>query len=129
MDNVKFNYRYRDAGNYKKRGSVVFSNPEHLSLGAITKALHEDFLSDGLFIAHQIRIPEVFLAVDGGVTEDDHCFHEFDAVETSSKTPNDTHHRSIREFINEVNREAKTGWQAFDPHDRVRLVGGPAMNR
>lgn len=126
MNNIKFKYLYRDAGNYKKRGGVVFSDPDDLAIGAITKALQRSFLADGLFIAHQIRIPEVFLSADDGVTEDDHCFHEFDSVEVSSEVPNDMHRRSIREFIVEVMREGNRGWQAFDPHDRFFPACGRA---
>jgi len=125
MNNIKFNYLYRDAGNYKKWADIVFSNPERLTIGAITKALGGSFLADGLFIAQQVRVPEVFLSAEGGVTEDDHCFHEFDSVEVSSEIPTDAHHRSIREFVAEVNREGKLGWQAFDPHVRFLRVAGP----
>jgi hypothetical protein len=117
MDNIKFNYIYRDAGNYKKWAGVVFSNPDRLTLGAIMNALVSSFLTDGLFIAHQIRIPEVFLSAEDGVTEDDHCFNEFVAVESTSKIPNDQFCRSISEFTAEVTKEGKRGWQAFDPHD------------
>ena len=125
MNNIKFKYLYRDAGNYKKRAGVVFSNPDDLTIGAITKALGRSLLADGLFIAHQIRIPEAFLSAEDGVTEDDHCFHEFEDLEVSSEMPNDMHRRSIREFIAEVMREGKRGWQAFDPRDRFFLEGGP----
>src|SRR5258708_20408178 len=102
MKNIKFNYLYRDAGNYKKWGNVVFANSDYLNIGAIAEALQGSFLADGLFVAHQICIPEVFLSAEDGITEDDHCFHEFDTVEVSSEIPNDTHHRSIKEFIAEI---------------------------
>lgn len=61
MPNIKFSYFYRDAGNYKKWANVVFSNPDGLTLEAAMKALKGAFLQDGLFIAHQVRVPEVFL--------------------------------------------------------------------
>jgi len=32
MPNIKFNYLYRDAGNYKHYGSVIFASPNDLSL-------------------------------------------------------------------------------------------------
>jgi hypothetical protein len=119
MDNIKFNYLYRDAGNYKKWAEVVFSNPDRLALEATTKALRDAFLQDGLFIAHQVRLPEAFFSIEGDATSDDHCFHEFDAVEISLEIPNDRHARSISQFIAEVKREAERGWMAFDPHDRL----------
>src|ERR1700693_4901555 len=102
MNNIKFSYLYRDAGNYKKWAYVIFSNPDCLTLEVITKTLQGSFLADGLFIAHQVRLPQAFFSSERGVTEDDHCYHEFDAVEVSSEIPNDRHSRSIAKFITEV---------------------------
>jgi hypothetical protein len=62
MGNIKFHYLYRDGSNYRKWGEVVFFDADDLPLGLITKRLQKLFLEDGLFIAHQVRIPEVFLA-------------------------------------------------------------------
>lgn len=117
MNNIKFSYLYRDAGNYKKWADIIFSNPDGLTVEAVKKALIEAFSQDALFIAHQIRIPEAFLFDRGKATSDDHCFHELDSVELSTEVPNDTHSRSIGQFIAEVKREAQRGWLAFDPHD------------
>lgn len=119
MDNVKFNYLYRDAGNYKKWADVVFSNPEKLALEATTNALRDAFLPDGLFIASQVRVPEAFFSTKGEATSDDHCFHEFDAAEMTLEHPNDSHSRSISEFIAEIRREAERGWMTFDPNNRL----------
>jgi hypothetical protein len=117
MGNINFKYLYRDAGNYKKWGAVVFSNPECLTTSEVTKALGENFLVDGLFVAHQVHVPEVFFSTEADVTGDDHCYHEFDAVEESSSAPTDKRDRSIGEFIAEVAREAQRGWESFDPSD------------
>ena len=119
MDNIKFSYLYRDSGNYKKWAEVIFSNPDGLPLEAVTKALEDAFLPDGLFIAHQIRIPEAFLFDQGDASSDDHCFHELDSVESTVEAPTDGHSRSISRFLAEVNKEAKRGWLTFDPHDRL----------
>jgi len=119
MDNTKFNYLYRDAGNYKKWGSVVFANPDGLTLDSIRWALQSAFLQDGLFIAEQIRLRDVFFFAEGNTTSDDHCFHEFDGVEATLEVPHDKHSRTIGQFIVECQREAKRGWMAFDCHDRA----------
>jgi hypothetical protein len=119
MDNVKFHYLYRDGSNYKKWASVVFSNGDRLPIEAATRSLGEAFLEDGIFIAHQVRVPEIFLALEDNLTPDDHCFHEFDSVVTTSDIPNDPSSRSILEFMAEVAREAERGWRAFDPQDRL----------
>ena len=119
MDNVRFHYLYRDGSNYKKWAEIVFSNADELSTEGVTRRLREAFLADGIFIAHQVRVPEVFLALEDELTPDDHCFHEFDSVEATSDLPNDLFGRSIRDFILEVVREAERGWRAFDPEDRL----------
>jgi hypothetical protein len=119
MRNIKFHYLYRDGSNYKKWADIVFLNPDNLPTGVVAKGLRKAFLENGIFIAHQVRIPEVFLAAEDQLTFDDHCFHEFASVENTSDTPNDPCRRSIREFMEEVAREAKRGWRAFDPRDRL----------
>ena len=123
MGNVKLHYLYRDGSNYKKWAETVFSNTDDLPTDVVMTALSEAFLEDGIFIAHQVRIPEVFLASEDQLTPDDHCFHEFDSVEATSDAPNDPCGRSIREFMTEVAREARHGWRAFDPQDRLLRRG------
>lgn len=118
MSNVKFVYLYRDAGNYKRWGQVVFSNAEGISLQVIQDVFRNAFDSDSYFIAQQIRVPELFLWNETPATTDDHCFHEFAAVEACADTPTDDHGRSIKSFLLEVKREAKRGWQAFELFER-----------
>lgn len=119
MENIKFTYLYRDGGNYKNRSAVVFSNPDHLSPSTVELRLKQAFLPDGLFIAHQISLPEVFLYAAGDPTSDDHCYHEFDSVEPTPDAADDRHGRSIVELIAEVAKVAQAGWQAFDPKDKI----------
>ena len=115
--NIKFNYMYRDASNYKAWGSVIFINHDGLTLSDINTRLSNSFGMDGLFIASQIRIPEVFLYLDGDITIDDHCFHEFISVKVMSEAENDKYRRSINEFTNEVEYQSNAGWLPFDPAD------------
>jgi hypothetical protein len=117
MTSVEFLYRYSDGNNFKKPGSVVFANPEGIGASTIEATLTQTFWDDGLFIAHPVRIPEVFLFLDGPFAFDDHCFHEFVAAQASEKAANDEHGRTIGEFLSEVIREDQKGWQVFDPTD------------
>jgi hypothetical protein len=119
MNNINFQYLYRDGSNYKNWAEVVFSNPDDFPVERIAKQLGESFMEDGLFVASQVRIPEVFLAAEDQLTEDDHCFHEFAEVTTTAGAANDLHHRSISEFLTEVVRESQRGWRAFDPRGRL----------
>jgi hypothetical protein len=119
MKNIKFLYLYRDGGNYKSRAEVVFSNPAGRSPTSITEEIQGAFMQDGLFIAHQVRVPEAFPYLYEELTVDDHCFHEFDSVEITTDAPNDRYGRAISEFLTEVTRESLAGWHAFDPYDRL----------
>jgi len=120
MKNIEFSYLYRDAGNYKKWGKVIFSNPDRLGPTEVNKALQGAFLDGDLFVAQQVRIPEVFLFADGDATSDDHCFHEFDTTTLTTQAADDTYSRSIKEFIAEVEQQANRGWAEFDPRERSR---------
>lgn len=119
MTNVEFKYLYRDASNYKKFASVVFSNFSELDPLAVSKSLERAFWVDGLFIASQIRVPEVFLFTKCDINIDDHCFHEFYSIKLTPQNPSDIHGRSIKIFVAEVVREAKRGWEVFDPLERL----------
>lgn len=123
MSNVEFSYLYRDGGNYKKFGRVVFSNPEQITLGTVENALTEALLEDGLFIADQVRVPELFLFANGELSFDDHCYHELDAVRAIEKESTDPHLRTIRQFLSEVIQQGRKGWRVFDPYDSKGSYG------
>ena len=110
MKNVKFSYLYRDGSNYKKWGEIVFSNREEVAIEEIDSRLRQSFESEEFFVAHQIQIPEVFLYADGKVTEYDHCFHAFSAIELTDDPPNDKRQRSISSFVQQVESESRRGW-------------------
>ncbi len=117
MGNIEFNYLYRDAGNYKKWASLVFSIPEGLALPSVATSLAGAFREENSFVAHQIRVPEVFFYTRGNATSDDHCYHEFYTVEETLEPPNDQYSRTISEFLAEAQSQAKRGWIPFDPHE------------
>lgn len=75
-----FEYRYRDASNYKVSGRILLDGQLSKSDRAqITSKLH-----DGeFFIAEQVGIPPLYQALyelSDGPTDDDHAWHEFDAI-------------------------------------------------
>lgn len=123
MDNIEFTYLYRDGGNYKKHGKVIFSNTGCQQAEFVSERLKRAFLEDGLFIASQIRLPETFLYAKGALSADDHCFHEFDAITLTNEVCNDPYRRSISDFIAEVEIEAAHGWRVFDPYDSKGSLG------
>jgi len=123
MSNIEFRYMYRDGSNYKKFGSVVFSNAEQRKLLELETELKQALSDDDLFIASQIRVPEVFLFADGPFSFDDHCYHEAVGLRTTDDNPSDEHHRTVSEFLAEVARKDQRGWLDFDPYDSEGSYG------
>ena len=118
QETIRFTYLYRDAGNSKAWGEIVFSNPETLSSIDLNIRLRRAFDMGCLFVADQIQIPEVFLYTNGEVIAEDHCFHEFHSIELSNDKPTDENGRSIKSFVEQVEKESQQGWHAFNPIDR-----------
>lgn len=119
MNNIKFCYLYRDGSNYKSWGEVLFLNPESLIVTEIEEKIIRAFLPDKLFVANQISIPEKFLFISGKYTEYDHCYHEFDCLETCADDPTDSLNRSISDFLQDIEIARIQGWKAFDILERA----------
>lgn len=117
--NIQFEYLYRDGANYKAWGTIVFSNPDELSVSEIDERLRRAFNSDSQFVASQVEIPEVFLYKDGNLTSDDHCFHEYDHVELTDDAITDVQNRRMSDFLAQVEIESQRGWEAFNPCDWI----------
>jgi hypothetical protein len=116
VNNVRFNYLYRDASNYLQRAAVVFANANDFSLPDVEIRLRRALMSDGTFAAHQIRLPELFLYAQGAASLDDHCLHEFFGLGATAEQPDDRFKRRFPEFLDEVERASQEGWLGFDPH-------------
>ncbi|NTV66363.1 MAG: hypothetical protein HGB06_01510 [Chlorobaculum sp.] len=118
---IRFNYLYRDGGNYKKWGFIDFNNPEGLKIDEISIKLENCFDMGCLFNAKQAEVPEIFLFLDEkySINADDHCFHEYHSVEVidASREDIDLQSRTIGKFLEDIEMCWKTGWKAFDPRD------------
>ena len=83
MPNIKFSYLYRDAGNYKKFHSVIFSNPTDIDLQELEKLIRSKLIFSQWFYADQWKLPD--LHFDTWNNEIDHTFHEFECVEYTNE--------------------------------------------
>ena len=120
--NTRFDYLYRDGSNYKNWGAVIFRGTASESLQSrLVKALE----SGELFIAHQVRVPELFFT--DSIDVDDHCYHELAGIAACDEAPDDVHGRTLEEFVLEVERARQQGWRVFDPADRRlrRMLASP----
>ncbi|TNF45065.1 MAG: hypothetical protein EP311_00030 [Cytophagales bacterium] len=96
--NLKLNYRYRDAGNYKQFGSVIFENPSRLSIEEATKLIQEKLISSEFFVPIDWNLPTLYFhSYD---PELDHDYHEFESWEETYEQANDP--RDVRDFLNGI---------------------------
>ena len=105
--NIKFNYLYRDGGNYKQNHFEIFSNAEGLSIEAIDWAIRKALIEQGWFFANEWKLRDLHLyRWDETI---DHNWHEYDCVELTEEkeTMGD-----IADFIKMVGSKA-TGATAF----------------
>ncbi|GAB3922934.1 hypothetical protein [Mucilaginibacter myungsuensis] len=83
MPNIKFNYLYRDAGNYKTFGSVMFADPDHLSLQELEARIRSKLIDGQWFYAGEWQVPD--LHTHPWDEELDHGFHEFESLELTEE--------------------------------------------
>ncbi|MDB4923876.1 hypothetical protein [Mucilaginibacter sp.] len=86
MPNIKFNYLYRDSANYKKYGSVIFSNPDNIELSEIEALIRSKLIWGEWFYAEEWGLPELFL--DTFDYRVDPTWHEFEHIEHTNEIAN-----------------------------------------
>ena len=84
MPAISFNYLYRDYGNFKRFGSVLFSNPNQRTLAEIDTAIRTCLWDDSIFYAHIWKVPHLFFPENNA--ELDHAFHEYESVEEAKSS-------------------------------------------
>jgi hypothetical protein len=95
IQNIRFSYMYRDAGNYKERGFVIFSNPSDYSIDKLEKSIRNVLIDQLFFIPSECRIPLVHtFFFDPDL---DHEWYELEEIELTPEPVTDK--RSIDTFI------------------------------
>lgn len=79
MPNIKFSYLYRDSGNYKYWGAVVFAHSGAYSLVELEALLGVKLIDGTWFYADAWGLPEIFPACCDFRTEP--TWHEFAGLE------------------------------------------------
>lgn len=99
-NNIQFNYIYRDAGNYKVFGYVVFANPQELSLEFIENKLRASLIDSEFFSPNDWKLP--CLKFGDWVPDLDHSWSEYESVEYTSEPP--SQEKSVNEFLGFINK-------------------------
>lgn len=73
--NVQFDYLYRDAGNNKQSGALIFSGEKVEKLEYVDEAIQRHLIDDMFFIARDVGVPPLsFHDYDVNL---DHDWHEY----------------------------------------------------
>jgi len=99
-NNIQFSYKYRDAGNYKVFGHVIFANPNNYSLEFIENKLRASLIDSESFDPKDWKLPR--LKFDDWVPDLDHTWNEYENLEYTLEPP--TQERSISEFLEFIYR-------------------------
>lgn len=81
--NIKFNYLYRAASNYKQFGFQIFSNPDNLSLLEIETRIRAGLIDGEFFDPVKWGVPR--LQFDEWDPEVDHEWNEFEGVDFTNE--------------------------------------------
>lgn len=103
--NVRFNYLYRDAGNYKNYGDIVFANKNSHDESYLEKQVRNLLIYSEFFVAEKTNIPTLYF--DKQIPELDHGCHQFDSFETCDDSTTDQSGRDITEFLSSLEEAHK----------------------
>ncbi|MGY3214091.1 hypothetical protein [Mucilaginibacter sp. HD30] len=85
MTNIKLSYLYRDSGNYKNFGSIVFANPSNIDLSIVEKHIKSRLIDGCWLYAHQWQLPDLRFA---DINDKDPTWHEFESLEYTDDPAN-----------------------------------------
>jgi hypothetical protein len=97
--NIKFEYLYRDCGNFKNYGKAVFANQHNLS----AKEIHENILSivmpEPFIRASDLGLPDLYFRDFPFDPELDHELHEYHRASETKEPTNDVADRDITDLL------------------------------
>ncbi len=103
--NIEFEYLYRDCGNFKNFGWVVFANNRGLSAEEIHKKILGAAVADPFFKASDLALPDLFFKDFPYDPELDHELHEYRRARETEEPPNDVANRDISDLLSEMVKE------------------------
>lgn len=95
--NIRMDYLYRDAGNYKNWGDVVFSNPSNLPLQRVEEMLGDALLEGLYFNAGSAGLPDLHFTE--GSRALDHDWHELHGLAETQESVSNSERECIEQWI------------------------------
>lgn len=103
--NIELEYLYRDCGNFKNFGKVVFANIRNFG----AKEVHDKVLSlvvpEPFIKASELGLPNLYFQDFPYDPELDHELHEYYRVCETEKPTNDAANRDIEDLLSEIDRK------------------------
>ena len=107
--NVRFEYLYRDAGNFKNWGEVVFANPRNICADRAAAMAEKALRIDSLyFVASEVNVPDLHFEELSEAL--DHDWHEVHTFQVTDDAPNDPQGRDIEAFFQLLQRSSRDTW-------------------
>ena len=95
LTNLKFEYLYRDAGNYKQFGSMVFENPSGITAEEATELIRSKLIDGQYFESSKGDVP--IIHVYAYHPDLDHGWYEFEQLSETAEVSKPQ--REFDEFI------------------------------
>jgi hypothetical protein len=93
--NVLLSYMYRDAGNFKQHGEVIFANPDRLSLAIAEEMVSRVLIDRQFFVPTEWSVPLIYgFAYD---PELDHSWYEVTELSFTEESASDD--RTLLQFL------------------------------
>lgn len=102
--NIDFKYLCRDAGNYKRFGSVVVSNRRALKREHLETEIIKALIDGAFFEASQVDLPPLFFESFPFDPLLDHGWHEFGSIDDTSAVTTDPSERDVLDLIDQLTR-------------------------
>jgi hypothetical protein len=97
--NILFEYLYRDAGNFKKFGSVTFTNKDNIEAEYMADKIRSVLIDGRWFYAEKVGVPDLHFSEYDYDENLDVVWHEFFNCEATHDEPSDSYGRNIKEFF------------------------------
>lgn len=100
--NIKLNYLYRDAGNYKQYHQVVFVNKHTCSIDDINQRIQSMLIDKSWFVVSKWNLPDLRDRLSKYDSDLDHEWHEFESVTITTDAA--TFNIDILDFIDSLEK-------------------------
>lgn len=102
--NIKFNYEYRDAGGYRKAGSIVFTNSSGIKNYKTVESQIRKYLFDSeFFYPYKLSVPSIHF--DKWSHKLDHDWYRFESLDFTNEQETDP--RTFNDFLSDLRKLAK----------------------